>query len=285
MHLPVDKEAAELANLYHAADARIRGLIENAVRAGIDPKTGELRRVGTKNFYTRQLAEVRKVLVELQTGAIPKATALVGTAYVQGATYVDEALGTTGAFAGVHRQAVETLADNMANGLNEAASTVGRQAEDVFRSVGLKESALGLLEGVARKDVSKSMVDNLVHEGVTSFVDKAGRRWSLGAYAQMVARTTTREAVSVGTANRLVENGHDLVTISRHAHDNDECSDYEGKTFSLSGNDSTYPELDRMPPFHPNCVHVLTPAEASFEQFEQAVGAADARDDRAVALA
>lgn len=280
MHLPVDKEAAELANLYHAADARIRGLIENAVRAGIDPKTGELRRVGTKNFYTRQLAEVRKVLVELQTGAIPKATALVGTAYVQGATIVDELLGTSGAFAGVHREAVNTLADNMVNGLHEAASTVGRQAEDVFRNVGLKESALGLLSGETRKGVTKAMIDNLVHEGVTAFVDKSGRRWTLGAYSSMVARTTTREAVSIGTANRLIENGHDLVTISSHVHDSDECSAYDGNTFSLSGDTAGYDVLDEYPPFHPNCVHVLTPAADTFENFEKAVGSANAREDR-----
>lgn len=280
MQLPVDHNVASLVRLYEDADVRIRALIQDAIDRGIDPKTGELRRVGTKNFYVRQLAEVRKVLVELQTGAIPKATALVATAYVQGATIVDELLNTTGAFSGVHREAVNTLADNMVNGLNEAASTVGRQAEDVFRQVGLKQSALGLLSGETRKAITKSMIDNLVHEGVTAFVDKAGRRWTLAGYSQMVARTTTREAVSVGTANRLVENGHDLVTISSHAHDSDECNAYDGQTFSLSGDTPGYDVLDQMPPFHPNCVHVLTPAADTFANFERAVGSSFAREDR-----
>lgn len=276
MKLPTDKKVRRLVQLYEAADLRLQILIADAIARGA---------TGTANYYKRQLAEVRKILVEVQMQAIPVATELIGDAYVTGVTIVDEAINTSGSFAGVHREAVDVLADNMVNRLGEAVTTVGRQAEDVFRRIALDQVSLGLLEGSTRKNVSEAMTRRLVSERAGAFVDRAGRKWSLQSYTQMVARTTTREAVSMGTANRLLENGHDLVTISEHGNVEDECADYEGKTFSMTGATPGYDVLDSYPPFHPNCVHVLTPAEASFEQFEQAVGAADARDDRAVALA
>lgn len=276
MNLPTDQKVKRLVNLYEAADLRLQVLITEAIARGA---------TGTANYYRRQLAEVRKVLVEVQTNAIPFATELIGDAYVHGVTVVDETIGTKGSFAGVHREAVDVLADNMVNRLGEAVTTVGRQAEDVFRRIALDQVSLGLLEGSTRKNVSDAMARRLVSERAGAFVDRAGRKWSLQSYTQMVARTTTRETVSMGTANRLLENGHDLVTISEHDHKDDECSDYEGKTFSMTGATPGYDVLDTYPPFHPNCVHVLTPAETTLDEFEAAVGSAEARDDRTVALA
>lgn len=262
MRLPTDKKVARLVELYEAADLRLRVLIEAATSRGAK---------GTANYYKRQLVEVRRVLAEVQAEAVPLAADLIGDAYVQGVRFADEALGLGGAFAGVHREAVDVLADNLVNRLGEAATTVGRQAEDVFRRVALEEVSIGLLEGTTRKEVTKAMQKRFAEQRVPAFVDRAGRKWSIASYTKMVARTTTREAVSMGTANRLLENGHDLVTISEHSHDEDECSDYEGKTFSMTGATPGYDVLDTYPPFHPNCVHVLTPAAVSFEQFERAV--------------
>lgn len=116
--------------------------------------------------------------------------------------------------------------------------------------------------------------------GVTGFVDKAGKRWQLGKYAEMVVRTTTREAVSHGTANRMLDAGYNVVTISAHANPCPLCAQYDGNTYYLTQPDlntvgedtASHPTLDIYPPFHPNCRHVLTPAAATFAQFEEAVG-------------
>jgi hypothetical protein len=264
VRLPQDEQVRAIGELYEAAELRLSALIESAVRRGAQ---------GTAGYYTRQLVEVRRILSELQDEAIPLATETIGGAYLSGVNYADKALDLTGEFAGVHRQAVDVLADNLTARLNDAAVTVGRQVEDVFRRTALREAAIGLLEGSTRKNVSDSMRKRFVEQGITGFTDKAGRRWKLKTYCEMVARTTTREAVSMGTANRLLEHGHDLVTISKHSHETDECSEYEGKTFSMTGATDGYEVIDRYPPFHPNCAHVLTPAAASFEAFEKAVGA------------
>jgi hypothetical protein len=276
MKLPVDRKVQQLQALYHAADLRLQALISAAVARGA---------AGTAAYYSEQLTAIRRELASVQADAVPLATQIIGDAYVQGVTYVDEAIGTTGAFVGVHTEAVNVLADNMVNRLNDAAQTVGRQAEDVFRRIALDQVSLGLLSDANRTVVSSAMARRLADLRISAFVDKAGRKWSLTSYTKMVARTTTREAVSHGTANRLLENGHDLVTISEHGGTDDVCAPYAGQTFSLTGMTDGYDVLDQYPPFHPNCIHVLTPASATFDSFEQAVASADNRGDRSVQVA
>jgi hypothetical protein len=115
---------------------------------------------------------------------------------------------------------------------------VGRRTEDAFRRAGLKQSAQGIAAGETRKAVSEALARALVEDGVTDaltgFVDKAGRRWSLDTYSNMVVRTTTREAATHGQTD-----GYDVI--------------------------------DQLPPFHPNCRHVATPASENLDAFEAAL--------------
>ena len=74
--------------------------------------------------------------------------------------------------------------------------------------------------------------------------------------------------MTAGTVNRLSEHGLDLVTISSHPHKADECTPYDGNTYSLSGNAAGYELLPEAPPFHAGCLHVLGPADANLDEFE-----------------
>jgi hypothetical protein len=87
----------------------------------------------------------------------------------------------------------------------------------------------------------------------------------------MVVRTTTREAATHGTINRLLERGDDLITISEHPDPAEVCVPYAGQTFSLSGQTDGYDVIDQLPPFHPNCRHVATPASENLDAFEAAL--------------
>jgi hypothetical protein len=72
----------------------------------------------------------------------------------------------------------------------------------------------------------------------------------------MVARTTTMEAHLQGTANRLVEQGHDLVKVSTHRGACELCQPWQGKILSITGKTEGYPTLEEAKAaglFHPNC--------------------------------
>jgi hypothetical protein len=260
VRLPTDARAAAIARLYAEAEARLQALVLEALASGS---------LGTARYRSQRLAVVQQVLAAVQGEAVPQAAQAVTDAYVLGSRIA----GVTGSFgSGVHGEAVNALADALTTRLNDAAETVGRRVDDVFRREGLRHAALSLITGGTRRDASQALQDELVKQGVSAFTDRAGREWGLSTYTEMVIRTTTREAVSVGTKNRLLGNGQDLVEVSKHNHEPDACTPYEGKTFSLTGATDGYPVLDTLPPFHPMCRHVLTPAHASLEQLERSLG-------------
>ncbi len=128
-----------------------------------------------------------------------------------------------------------------------------------------------------------NFVEALRREGVTAFVDKAGRRWSLHTYGAMVCRTTSRQAevLSVLTADEE----QDLYKISSHATTCPVCAPFEGRVYSRSGTDPDFPPLadafgkiDKSGPndlantylnIHPNCLHILAPWTAAGKSPEE----------------
>ncbi|MCJ7587542.1 MAG: phage minor capsid protein [Candidatus Aminicenantes bacterium] len=108
--------------------------------------------------------------------------------------------------------------------------------------------------------LKKQIMDRLRQlVGDENFIQIGERMYNLGAYARMVARTTIREAQTQATLDLCARYENDLVEVSYHGTDCDICLEYEGNTYSLSGNDPNFPILDEQPPFHPNCKHDILP--------------------------
>lgn len=260
----LDAHAADLLALYERADRQLTVMLMDARDRGLD---------WTTQHREQQQATVQTIIARLRQQSPELATRAAQTAYTHGALATDAALGNTGAaFGGVHQQAVDVLIRSLNGRLDDAIQTVGRNADDVFRTSALKQLALREATGETSAAAARNLADDLVHQGITSFTDSRGARWTLRNYTRMVARTTVREAVTVSTANRMIETGNDLVTISEHGDDDELCSPYEGNTYSLTGTTPGYDVLDELPPFHPNCVHVITPASASFDAFAAELG-------------
>jgi len=164
-------------------------------------------------------------------------------------------------FSQVHREAAQAITESMLQTTDAALAQIGRRVDDVFRREGMLAVARGVAAGRARIDVSRELEQRLIAAGRPTFVDVLGRQWPLDRYAEMVARTTTREAMTQGTINRLQEHGITLAQVSAHNAE-DFCRYYENAVVSLNGAHPVYPPISAInggPPFHPNCVHVLTP--------------------------
>ena len=54
-----------------------------------------------------------------------------------------------------------------------------------------------------------------------------------------------------------VQNGIDLMQFSYHSTSCPVCHPYERKVFSISGTHPDFPPLERRPPIHPQCAHIL----------------------------
>lgn len=166
------------------------------------------------------------------------------------------------------REAVDILSDNLLAQLGEATTTVGRRIDDVFRRVGLRSA----LETYASTQVpstvnSAAFEAQLRKQGVTAFVDKRNRPWTLHDYAEMAIRTTRAEAANQGVANRMLSRGFVLYRVSNPEKECRICEPYVGKIWSLVPgvvvDGEEVPVADRLAPYHPRCHCFNLPDEAS----------------------
>lgn len=154
---------------------------------------------------------------------------------------------------------------------------IGRTEPDIYRRVGLEQVAAQTAAGRGVNRSVPEFVRALQREGVTAFVDRAGRKWSLHTYCTMVSRTTRRQAEVLSVLTRDSE--HDLYRISSHGTTCALCAPYEGRVYSKSGTNPDFPPLadafgkiDVNGPdvlvntwlnIHPNCLHSVVPWTAA----------------------
>jgi len=139
--------------------------------------------------------------------------------------------------------------------------------DQIERSIerGFQEGGPGVRGGIVGKGslygVKRSMIAELAKKATDgkyiTVIDKNGKQqqWDIKAYAELVARTKMNEATTQATINAAADIGTDLVAISVHNTTCAVCAPYEGKVFSLSGEDPDFPPAEDLPPFHPRCLH------------------------------
>ncbi len=275
----------EIERIHLEAQRTIAAQAMAALRSG-DLSTARGRRL--------QLAAVVATLDQLGARVDPMARRLIEDAVREAAEVTATqiaALEVTapeipGAFASVSREAVATLHESIENGLRAARTTVGRAVNDIYareqraaalRAVlGADPSPREAQRELARRLLRDRQVQRLfAQDGVTGFVDRAGKRWSLRAYSNMAVRTVTREAVVQGQLARMAAHGIDLARVSRHGSTCDICRPWEGRLVSLDGSTASYEgeavaTLGALPnggpPFHPNCKHSFQPVAVRIER-------------------
>lgn len=150
---------------------------------------------------------------------------------------------------------------------------LGRKYGDIFRQEGLEASIRLQAGGTSFQGEKGAFIDALRTNGVTAFVDKAGRKWSLHAYTDMVLRTTTHQAQVLAMLERDPE--QDLYYIPPIGSTCPICAPLEGRIFSKSGKDtrfaplaSAFGKVNKAGPntlensylnIHPNCLHAIIP--------------------------
>lgn len=176
---------------------------------------------------------------------------------------------------------VEQLSNNLLGDIVEAAETaqksvetaflVGRQEAGGLRSAALRSVAEQEAAGYGTRVAAASMARELQGQGITAFVDKAGRRWSLQDYCNMATRATARQAEVA--AILTADPDHDLYKIVKIGSTCPVCAPLEDRVYSRSGTTPDYPALakafGKIDPsggddlsntylnIHPNCLHSL----------------------------
>ena len=87
-------------------------------------------------------------------------------------------------------------------------------------------------------------VQRMVNNGLTGFIDHAGRRWSPEAYVAMDVRTTLFNTSRAAVWERNAEYGNDLYQVSSKNAARPLCYPWQGKVLSTSGRTGKTTDLD-----------------------------------------
>jgi hypothetical protein len=248
------------------SDAEINRLVkfyEQAEREILDRLNRALLRANKTEYLVQMKREIEAILQQLREGNRTWCTEAIPRVYSQGLYSADAMLkdtGTTGkaGFGAIHQQAAQVLAENAFQRFEDVAQVIGRQVNDIYRELAL-ENVRGTVVGYDTwKQTARRFREQLAERGVTGFKDRAGKMWNMRTYTEMHARTVCMQAHLEGTANRLVEQGHDLVKVSTHRGACELCRPFEGKILSITGKTPGYPTLEEAKAaglFHVNCRH------------------------------
>lgn len=256
----IEELSVYIASRYRdAEDALIREVAARAVRDfklsallpdapdGVGMTAAERR---ARNRVLAELAGHRAVAVrELQAKAMQivsdlrsedLANRIIGIAAVEGEAAAAHALGFAGRqavapVAGTASQAVAMVALSLESRLEILNQRLTRYPQDAYQRVIALYSPNTLL-GVSTSRVQQaSAVQRFLAEGITGFVDKADRRWTIGAYAEMAGRTTVNRAFNDAGIWRMGQASIHLVTVVRGLDSCKKCADWAGKILSTDG--------------------------------------------------
>ena len=261
-----EKSVEQFRKIFEDAQKEIAGLISNYKALSLPgPELGRLKVLRN---------QVEEILELTQGPADDWISAWLPRSYGQGTLFATSSLKEIGAagpedvktgFAVIDRAAIQALAESMADDLDMVRSGMIMNVERMIRRAQLP---IGV-DIAASSEIARGMVMGQGISGIQSDLLKVlegrvvpgGYKGSMSSYAELLARTRTREAQMAGALYRYHEFAVDLVRVVPHGGACLLCAPWQGAIFSISGNDKRFPPLAIVgpPPWHPNCVDVLAP--------------------------
>lgn len=200
------ENAAIINKWIKSMPAAQRDAMEATRKAALDRLEKQMEQAAEAGYLTPPVADsVPRVLRDLSAQAEERYN-LVNTSMLQSSLQqytsaiqitVDELM---------HAEATQGI-------LNEAVASVAVGAE-------------------TRRQAVRRAIQRISAEGLTGFVDSAGRHWTPEAYVNMVVRTTVHNVAVQATKARMEDWGTEVFQVSSHAGARPLCYPYQGKFYS-----------------------------------------------------
>ena len=123
------------------------------------------------------------------------------------------------------------------------AAMTNEQSAKVLELLNLKtgEVATGV---TTRRDALRQALKEVSDEGITGFVDKAGKRWNADTYVNMNLRTTCGNVAMEAAFARNRDYGNDLISWPILANARPGCYPWQGKVCSTNNRSGTTTDLN-----------------------------------------
>lgn len=158
----------------------------------------------------------------------------------------------------IHQNAVQEIMNDSFYSILEATENMGVDAKRRIEEATRKANQGSLIEGVSRRQATQDAVAELTEQQIIGIIAKNGAMIPIQAYMANVIQYNQRKAHVQGALNRIKENNMDLVYVNEVGITCEYCAMYQGRVYSISGNDPRFPKLDVEPPYHSHCVHSLS---------------------------
>lgn len=136
---------------------------------------------------------------------------------------------------GTSSQAVAMVGLSLESRLEVLNQRLTRYPQDAYQRIMAMYSPNTLLGVTTSRVQQAASVQRFLAEGITGFVDKSNRRWTIGAYAEMAGRTTINRAYNDAGIWRMGQSGINLVTVVRGLDSCRKCAAWAGKILSTDG--------------------------------------------------
>lgn len=166
------------------------------------------------------------------------------------------------------------IAADLLDRLTAANQRINRFANDAYRAA-TAPAAIGQVTGGTPQGAQREAWRRLTADGVTGFVDSAGRDWELSTYVEMATRTAAIRAFNASHQDRMTALGIGYWTVGPSGFPCKQCLPWEGKVLANAGAGSyiadhatedrkvtvhvagTLDEARAAGLQHPNCKHTL----------------------------
>lgn len=132
-------------------------------------------------------------------------------------------------------QAVGSLVFSLQSRLEFLNQRITRYPQDVYQRVVSQFTPRTLLGVATSLQQQQAIVQQFLSQGITGFVDRAGRNWRIGSYAEMAGRTSVIRAYNDAGIWRMQQSGINLVTIVGGFDACKRCAPWIGKILSTDG--------------------------------------------------
>lgn len=288
----LDRVAASVADLYREVETALVRTVAQQLKKEL-PLDEQPQSLG---FYQEKLDAVRKlqasarlILASLQEKRATLIREAVAKAYRSGqdgavADLPERWFPKSGIGQAARRatavmpnaRVLENIAQALHQDVGRVDANILRAPLDAYRAVQAGAAARITSGAYTRREASQAAWQRLMDRGIVDFTDRAGRRWQLSSYVEMMARTNAQRAAVQGQTDRLQELGIDLVYISDNVQECKRCRPFESKVLrrdpgpvgkikvehaTRDGVTVTVDVLDTLDGarakglFHPNCRH------------------------------
>lgn len=178
---------------------------------------------------------------------------------------------------GVSPPAVSATVTEIQGALESAGATILRETRDIYRRVAQQAAQAAIVSGADNRRMIQRIIDEYANRGITGFTDRAGRRWGIDTYAEMVLRTAVNRAQNEGRLGGYRAQGVSLVKTSQHIGSHPWCIPWQNKVLAVDGYAGSRTVMNNLTGhevvvevagtlqeaiaagfLHPNCRHTMT---------------------------